>query len=228
VHTRFSRCSTRRAITQAGAGRAATLADLMAVLRDHGTGTLVPHYSPLTGAMAAPCMHAGGTVASSQTTASWVAELTPGGGATHWVTATAAPCTGLFKPVRVTEPLDLGPAPTDEFDPGTLWWRHERLHRAALTDPAHLLPAIVAERDDIERRWLADPPSPVEAFAEAGALLERWTRDVELAVQRAGGRDTRPFWVRHYWEVRDERARMPDLMSFASAAGGEAGDRARA
>ena len=104
------------------------------------------------------------------------------GSAAHWVTATAAPCTGIFKPVRVTEPLDLGPAPSDHFDDSSVWWRHELLHRRALADPARLVARFASERDDVEARWLAEPPEPVDAFAEADRLLERWTeqvRDVE-------------------------------------------------
>ena len=61
---------------------------------------------------------------SGQATASWVAELRPGSAA-HWVTATAAPCTSLYKPVQVTSPLDLGPEPSERYDPAALWWRHE-------------------------------------------------------------------------------------------------------
>ncbi len=202
VRTHFSRCRMRRAITSAGAERAAAVADLMAVLRHHGGPT--PSYSPLTGAMAAPCMHAGGLVAASQTTASWVAELRHDGDA-HWVTATAAPCTGLFKPVRVDEPLDLGPEPTDHFDPACLWWRHEVLHRRVLRDPARLAPRFVPERDALETRWLADPPPPAEAFAEADRLLARWTE----AVWADDVGDTRPWWARRYWATRDRRADMP-------------------
>lgn len=206
VHTHFSRCRTRRALTEAGAGRATGVGDLMAVLRDHGTGGWSPHYSMLTGAMGGPCMHPSGLAAASQTTASWVAELAPSG-SSHWVTATAAPCTGLFKPVSVTEPLDLGPEPTDRFDERCLWWRHELLHRRALADPDRLVPRFAAERTEVEARWQAAPPEPVVAFAEADRLLASWT---EL-VHEDEPRDRRPPWVRRYWAERDRRAGLPTL-----------------
>jgi dipeptidase len=202
VRTHVARSRERRACTEAGAARATTVRDLMAVLRDHGGPA--PRYSPLTGAMGAPCMHAGGLVAASQTTASWVAELTADG-VNHWVTATAAPCTGLFKPVRVDSPLDLGPDPTDRFDPTCLWWRHELLHRRCLIDPERLLPRFIAERDEVELEWVVDPPEPVDAFAEADRLLERWT----YGVRAPGADDTRPIWVRRYWDVRNRRADLP-------------------
>lgn len=201
LHTHFSRCARRRAITEAGARSSAHLGDLMAVLRDHGTGDAVPRYAVTTGAMAAPCMHAGGTVAAAQTTSSWVAELRPAAAA-HWVTGTAAPCTGLFKPVRVGEPLDLGPAATDRFEPRSLWWRHELLHRRVLTDPAHLAERFASERDEIEARWIADPPAPADAFTEADRLLADWTRRVSTGPVR----DTRPVWARRYWHTRNRRA----------------------
>jgi secernin len=206
VHTHFSRCGQRRAITEAAAGRARGVGDLMAALRDHGTGRWTPRYSPLTGAMGAPCMHPSGLAAASQTTASWVAELTPAGGA-HWVTATAAPCTGLFKPVSVTEPLDLGPEPVDRFDDRCLWWRHELLHRRALADPERLIPRFAAERAEVEARWREAPPEPVEAFAEADRLLRSWTD----LVYQGDIHDRRPPWVRRYWQIRDRRAGLPTL-----------------
>ena len=130
-------------------------AELMAVLRSHGAHRW-PRYSPVNGAMAAPCMHAGGLLASSQTTASWVSELSDEG-TLHWATGTSAPCTSIFKPFRVDEPVDLGRSPDDRFDERTLWWRHERLHRWALRDPAAALPLFSGERDEVERRWLARP-----------------------------------------------------------------------
>jgi hypothetical protein len=149
-------------------------------------------------------MHAGGTIRSSQTTASWVSELSPAG-QRHWVTATAGPCTSIFKPVRVGEPVDLGPAPTDRFDARTLWWRHELLHRRCTMDPRHLFPLFAAERDDVEARWMADPPDPAAAFAEADHLLERWSN----AVWCVDVTDSRPPWARRYWRRRNRAAELP-------------------
>jgi dipeptidase len=202
LRTRVSACRARRARTLAAAERADDVGDLMRALRDHGEGP-EPRYRPLNGAMAAPCMHAGGLLAASQTTASWVAELRPGA-VRHWVTGTAAPCTGLFKPVRVEEPLDLGPEPSDRADPRSLWWRHECLHRQVLRDPAALRPLIAGERDDVEARWRAAPPEPRAAFDQGDRLLAEWT----ARVAAAAGPDTRPRYVRRYWRVRDERAAL--------------------
>jgi len=206
LKTAVSACRVRQRLTQRQAARATGVADLMAVLADHGDGRSEPHYSPVNGAMAAPCMHAGGLAASSQTTASWVAELRPDGAA-HWVTATAAPCTSLFKPVLVDVPLGLGPEPADRYDPASLWWRHEALHRRILAEPELLYPVLRAERAAVQARWLAAPPSPGDAFAAADALLAGWTE----AVSELAGADQRPAWVRRYWRVRNDRAGLPGL-----------------
>ncbi len=213
LHTHFSRCRTRRAITEHGARQSTGVGDLMSVLRDHGTGGPVPRYSPLTGALAAPCMHAGGTVAASQTAASWVSALHPTN-QEHWVTATAAPCTGIFKPVRVGEGLDLGPAPSDRFDERSLWWRHELLHRRVMTDPERLAPRFTAERDAVEAAWRSDPPEPADAFAAADRLLDTWTE----AVRDGVGRDTRPLWARRYWHARNRHAGIPLARTGTAAA----------
>ncbi len=204
IRTRVADAARRRACTEARARGARGAGDMMALLRDHGTQgdeSPGPRYTRRNGAMAGPCVHAGGQLAGSQTTASWVAELGPAG-ARHWVTATAAPCTGLFKPVRVEEPLHLGPPPADRADRDSLWWRHERLHRRVMGDPARRLPLYEAERDALEASWLAAPPEPAAAFAEADRRLAGW----EARVAEAGGRDRRPGWVRRHWRVRDRRA----------------------
>ena len=205
---RVAGAAARRACTLAAAQHAASVHDLAAALRSHGPGAGgTPRYRWHNGGLNAPCVHAGGRLASSQTTASWVSELTPGG-VRHWATATAAPCTSLFKPVRVGEPLALGPAPSDRFDATALWWRHERLHRAVLRDPERLLPLFAKERDELEARWLGDAAAalPAEAFAEASLRLDEWTARVVAA---GAAEDLRPPFVRRYWAKRDERAGLP-------------------
>jgi dipeptidase len=201
IKTYVSACRTRRGRTQPLAERATGPADLAAVLRDHGTEDRLPKYSWINGGLCAPCVHAGGLLAASQTTASWVADLQPGN-VRHWATATAAPCTSLFKPVAVDRPLDLGSTPSDYADDESLWWRHERLHRAALGDPGRLVARYAATRDELERQWFADPPDPSEAFAEGDRLLARWIEEVlsQPAV------DVRPGFVRRYWKRRNAEA----------------------
>jgi hypothetical protein len=71
-----------------------------------------------------------------------------------------------------------------------------------LRAPERAYPLFAPERDEVERRWLAAPPDTATAFAEADALLERWTERVTPAVTV----DTRPVWVRRYWRARDRRA----------------------
>ena len=186
----------RRACTQRSAERARGPAEMMALLRDHGGAA--PVYSPLNGALA-PCAHAGGFVVNTQTTASWVSELAPGR-ASHWATATAAPCTSPFKPVAVGEPVALGPEPADRDDGKSLWWRHERLHRRVLRDPARWR-GLAGEIGALEARWLAARPASVDAFAEADALLESW-----LKRTAEPGPDRRPWWARRFWSERDRRA----------------------
>ena len=214
LKTAVSACRVRQALTQRRAAAASGVSDLMEALADHGPGAGVPRYSLVNGAMAAPCMHAGGLAANSQTTASWVAELRPGSAA-HWVTATAAPCTSLYKPVHVTSPLDLGPEPSERYDPAALWWRHEVLHRMVMRDPAAASALFGPEPDAAQARWLAAPPDPAAAFAEADELLARWTAAVAA---RPGSRDTRPAWARRYWQKRNTRAGLPSQAALRARA----------
>lgn len=190
------------------------VAEMMALLRDHGAGQPSPRHSVWNGGMGALCMHAGGMVASAQTTGSWVADLSETS-IQHWVTATAAPCLALLKPVRVDAPVDLGPAPTEVADEASLWWRHERLHRLVLTDYARLVPLFVPERDRIEREWLADAPESAPAFARGDRLLADWTERVQRAAR--GTPDRRPAWLVRYWAKRDRWAGLRTLPTIEHA-----------
>ena len=201
--TWLSSASTRRARTEPLAHAATGPADLMEALRSHGT-TTAPRWSPVHGGLGAPCVHAGGLVASSQTTASWVSDLRPGTrhGIRHWATATSAPCTSLFKPVAVGEPLDLTPVPTNRFDARSMWWRHELLHRSTMAAHSTLMPRYRYARDRTESRWIAEPPPSASAFREAEWLERRWLGDVAAAHLP----DNRPLWVRRAWKAIDRAA----------------------
>jgi dipeptidase len=201
VRGRVAACAVRRARTQAAADAALGPADLMAALRDHGRVT-GPHWSAVNGALSAPCAHAGGLVTSTQSTASWVADLRER--PVHWVTATSAPCTSIFKPVLVETPLAVDPAPMPDNhrDPAYRWWRHEGLHRLTLRDHPASLARFGPERDRVEAGWLAELPASAEAFAAADALEERWLADL-LAADLP---DRRPTWLRRQWRGLDRAA----------------------
>jgi len=207
VRGRVAACRTRRGLTESAAATATGPADLFAALRTHGEADGA-RWSPVNGALSAPCVHGGGILTGSQSTASWVADLRGGPGATdqHWVTGTAAPCLSLFKPATVTDPVDVDPAPgpDDRFDPAYRWWRHERLHRLALTDHAAALALIEPERTRIEADWLADPPDTRTAFVEADRIEQGWLDRLE---ERSAA-DHRPWWLRQQWNRFDRAAGM--------------------
>ena len=195
--------------------RSDVLAGLMASLRDHGPrvgpngpSPETPRYRWLNGSLVAPCMHGGGLVASSVTTASWVGRLAAASsGGQHWATATSSPCLSLFKPVAVDQRLDdppddtvLGPRPSDVADEASLWWRHERLHRRILADPVTLGAGLRRDRDALEKAWLNTAPSSADAFAAHHALLDRLQG--RLVREATEARDVRPWWARRYWRLR--------------------------
>lgn len=211
VRSRVAQCAQRRSRTETSARTAQGTSDMFAALRDHGDGP-DPTYSPLNGALSAPCVHAGGRLTSAQTTASWVADLRtadPRGGFLHWATATAAPCTSMFKPVRIDDPVDLGPPPGNTDDPRTIWWHHERLHRPVMRHPTALLGRYRAERDAAEAEWLAAPPPSARAFTLAGRLESKWLVAVEEAVAAKAAPDGRPARVQRQWRRWDEAAGVP-------------------
>jgi dipeptidase len=200
IKTKVSGCRLRRSRTQALAEQSQTPTDLFRSLRDHGAEYEHPHYSRINSGLNAPCVHGGGWLASSQTTASWVADLRPGN-CVHWVTGSSSPCTALFKPVWVNDPLPHDTA-ADRADSKSLWWRHERFCRTVLTNPAVLRPLFEKQRDQLEEKWTTNPPDSSDAFAEADAILDEWTN----AVCAQNARDVRPWWVRRYWARRNRWA----------------------
>jgi len=198
LRSRVSACDVRTALTGRLATGAVGPADLMRVLRSHGTRW--PQYRALNGTLRMPCMHGGGLVASSSSTAGWVAEP---GALRHWITATSAQCLSLFKPVAVDEPVEIGHIPDDHDDGRSLWWRHERLARSVMRNPEVLAAGFTPERDHIEADWLHDPPPTAEAFAVHADAIERW---IDAVAASDDVTDVRPWWVRRYWAKREALA----------------------
>jgi len=195
LRSRVAACDIRTRLTSTKATSASRPRDLMAVLRSHGA-TDWPRYRAINGSMAMPCMHGGGIVASSSSTAGWVADLTAD---THWITATSAQCLSLLKPVRVTEPLDIGPLPSREPDTASLWWKHEGMARKVMRNPAAIAPLFVDDRGQIEQDWVATPPTGQEAFNLHHDLVAEWTDRVDTMAAVA---DVRPWYARRYWRKR--------------------------
>jgi secernin len=165
------RAARTASLLRAKAGQVRTI-DLMNTLRDHHDPAMQPggKWSPRTATRYSACLHAGGDRPRAQTTGAMVSEIRPKD-SVHWVTATAAPCISIFKPVLMDVALPShGPRPSDRFDPTALWWRHERLHRAALMgDLPKFLDDIRPERDALE----ADFRSRVTAVLKGGSTAER-------------------------------------------------------
>ena len=190
------RCARAAALLAPLAGRI-ELADLQAVLRDHGSeADGDPDWSPRKTERRTICMHAAAGARRSQTVASMTSDLTPER-TTHWVTASSAPCISLFKPVVLGLPLpDMGSPPSDRFDTGSYWWRHERLHRTALHDFSRALGLIAQQRDVLEARfrsrmdeaWLAGDTAVSKAidvcWREAAAAEAQWLAAVTAGTQR--------------------------------------------
>ncbi len=193
---------------------------MMAALRRHASGASERPYDPARGSMADICMHAGNALTrASQTTGSLVAHLTAEG-ATYWVTGTSAPCTSVFKPVFLNgRPLPAhGGQPSGEFDLQTLWWRHERLHRAVLEDYAARMALFAPERDALEAEFLvqvnalgqgasaeAQTALSQRCFDRAQEATEAWVQRISQ-VPRGKGKSLF-YWA--YWRRQNRAARFP-------------------
>ena len=77
-----------------------------------------------------------------------------------WVTGTSGNCVSIFKPVFMGLDLpDIGPTPREFFDPRSLWWKHELLHRRAMADFDNLVPEIRRDFDVLENEFLSESGS---------------------------------------------------------------------
>lgn len=161
-------CST--SLLSAARGRL-DVAAMIDTLRDHGTGQQpVLQWRPECIADGTLCMHAGDDHRPAQTVGSMVSEL-QADGAVHWMTGTAAPCISIFKPVLMDVAVpEHGARPGARFDARSLWWRHERMHRAAVVAGfGAFVESISQERGALE----ADFRQRVGAVCKGGDRQDR-------------------------------------------------------
>jgi dipeptidase len=226
IYTRLSQCKRRRAralsLLQADQGEI-TVRTMMRALRDHGPEAAKQDaWGPAQGSTGNVCMHAGfGPLRDSGTTNSWIAHLDPQL-LTVWSTATAAPCTALFKPVWPEAMPDLGPAPGAAYDPSSIWWQHERLHRAVLRDYPTRLARYRKQRDALENKLMAEAGACIaetrsltpearretlksfsaDAFQRGRQATSRWIEAVEA--EPVGFQLPTPY--RLAWQQRNRKA----------------------
>lgn len=226
-YTTFSASRRRRcrslALLKERAGEA-DISRAFRILRDHGEPPGDEGYRPDKHFLGSRiCAHAANPIArkATQSTASLAARLTERD-RTIWVTGTSAPCTGIFKPVWFAGGVlpNVGPAPGKNYDPRSLWWRHERLHRRVLEDFQARLKAYSARRDELEGHYVREAGEPAgiqdigkgagfalteRAFAESDRALSRWMD--ETAAVPVGKRPG-PIY-RRFWAKQNRKAGLP-------------------
>jgi secernin len=197
LRPRVAMAAGRRERVQCLAESATTARHVMHVLRDHGGDNEGPRYRRLNGAMGAACMHAGGWLAASQTVGSFAAELREYG-QRYFATGTAAPCLGMFRPVSIAVPRDVG-APAGRQD-DSLWWNFETVHRAMLAADTDLLSEYTRDRDRVQALVLDS------GEAAAWQIADGWLRGWQERLAHENGADARPRWLRRYWRRISEQA----------------------
>jgi dipeptidase len=133
-----------------------------------------------------------------------------------WITGTSGNCISIFKPVFLGMDLpDIGPTPTERFDPGSLWWKHELLHRRAMADFDHLVPEIRADFDALEDAFVAESES-----IRTGTMEEK--RDfAEYCFRKA--MESTESWIARLGKRTDLRFEDPAYRSMWHRLNAEAG-----
>ncbi|MBW2366114.1 MAG: C69 family dipeptidase [Deltaproteobacteria bacterium] len=188
----------------------------MRILRDHKDDDYRPDSHLLIDRVC--CHYADMLPRPSQSTGSLVAHMKKGLN-TFWATGTSAPCTGIFKPVWFEGNVlpDIGPVPEGKFNPGSLWWKHEMLHRSILLDYGSRMAAYKNERDILEASFIKEAASlgsasrfeySQKAFSQAEEETKKWINSVQTtSIQK------KPHFIyRHFWKKQNRKSGI--LASF--------------
>jgi secernin len=168
VYTHFARGRIRKSCSYAMLDEkkgAMTSSEMMRILRHHNVREpYQPGYRP----MERICLHAGGLI-STQTAGSMVAVLKKGRMPLVYFTGTSAPCMSIYKPHAISKNqkkiisgqlsaispfggYDIYGTATNKWDPQTLWWTGECIHRRVLMNYSRLIPVLQSDRDVIEKK----------------------------------------------------------------------------
>ena len=217
LFTNFGRGRIRRATTTAIlSGQKSSIESMMQTLRHHKDENFDPQTASIFDVDI--CMHAGfGPVRVSQSTASMVVYLDDRA-PIIFATGTSAPCTSIFKPMWIDASLPpLGPDPASTYDSASLFWSHERLHRATLINYPERIKTYASNRDELERKFvqgalnLTNTSAPERAdfsaqcFREAAQAEAEWLKRVEKISERKKILNTRA------WNGFNKKAIMPEI-----------------
>lgn len=159
------------------------------------------------------CAHAANSLTrnATQTTGSLVAHLSSEE-RTFWATGTSSPCLSVFKPLRFEYfPPDTGPAPGAFFDPYSMWWEHELLHRKTLLDFNKRSALFKKERENLENEFLtgvynhlkADSNFFRSAFEKTREKTASWIADIAfMPIKRKNKLSYDRYWKKLNQEVR--------------------------
>lgn len=229
IITHFSKCRVRQSRTMELLRRHSgklTPATMMALLRDHGSDTapVPPHGTD----MGTVCMHASfGPLRASQSTSALVSHLRnelP----VHWATASSGTCTGIFKPFYLGHgAIDfLNAGAPDRYSKDVFWWRHEILHRQALTRYTTWNGHFAPKRDELERGFIEREGKLYRAFKKSPAAakpklmaftrecFERGNEEAAAwlpALLAAPVMKGLPFRYRYFWSRQNRAAGLPEI-----------------
>jgi secernin len=174
------RACTLKRLTQAVQAGGVGRDDFFAALREHNGAR------PASGwRMGMPCAHASWwpTRRSGQTTGSMVSRL-DARRSVHYLTGTSSPCLSVFKPIVTGEGIvRTGPRAGAGYDTESLFWRHERLHRAALKSYGVSRALFEADRTALEAELLSGASSSPEVrqacWERHRQIIPEWAARVE-------------------------------------------------
>jgi dipeptidase len=197
IYTNFGKGHNRRAATKSEMQKSASIESMMKALRHHND----ENFDPQNGIAAVDvCMHASfGPVRFSQSTASLVAYLDEDR-PIIFATGTSAPCTSIFKPLWLDSAslFDFGPVPAAHADSQSLFWTHEKLHRATVLNYAERIKSYASDRDALEKKFIEGALKlngasmqeradfTAQCFREAAQAEAEWLKRVEQIPAKAG------------------------------------------